>query len=384
MDAIFKLSGALVDEDGEGIKGLLLAVVDEDDFDEDDLIGVGMTQDGGRFTVTFLTSEFQQDTLEMETTPDIKLVASAKIGDTYKAIWHTSFPDLDWSWDGGEVDLGKINVTGYDPDDPTPLEGVEALPGSDRRVERLDITDEMVRHCIAEVAPIVERLTGWPDLTEGLNVDVTDGTSAYVLRDKLKASGVDPDSFTASVYAYIADNTFAPGMGVALYDPGTHTIVINADVMNHTGFDTLKAIVGHELVHVGQYKYTPGLKAYQDHLNAQVPDIDAEVDLDEELAKFAFFTEIEGYASYIEHDFLRAQYYPLGGHGYHASFAESVIHKLVSSLTAPGDDNAKANEAKANQYTEGLERYRARQLGDHPARFDLDVAALPGGAQFVP
>lgn len=362
----------------------MLAVVDEDDLNEDDLIGLGKTLPGGHFHVTFLSSEFNQDVLEMDLAPDIKIVASAMFGDERKAIFARRYPHLGWTWtSGGEVDLGDIPIEGYDPDNLVPLEGEDPTPGYLKSADRLEIDDDMVRYCMAEVAPIVEKLTGWSGLLEGLNVAVEDGTSRYTLAETLDAQGIAPDSMEARISAWIADRVLAPGMGCALYDPPTHTIVINRRSMNQVGLDALKVMIGHELVHVGQFKYTPGLKEFVRAYLREIPAQPTPEQLEEMQAKAAYNTELEGYASYIETDYLRARHYPLATLFYHASFADKVVHAVISMMTTD-EGSADASEAKASQYTDGLARYRERETRPGvPVRFSIDLSRYPGGERFT-
>lgn len=378
-ESIFNLQGRMVDASGAGIGGLFLAIVDEDDLDEDDLLGLGKTREDGTFNLTFLGSEFRQDAFEMEATPDIKIVVSVLVDNVYKPIFIRGFANLGWGWGGGRVDLGDIMVHGYDPNTPRILEGVEALPGYEKTSSRLEIDDDMLRYCLAEVAPLVEKLTGWRNLLDGLEVAVADGTSSYSMRDSLVAQGIDPGSFNARLLTFFADHLLAPGMGCALYDPGTHTVVCNRSVMHQVGLDALKVIMGHELVHVGQYKHTPGLKAY---VKATLIDLATrpQVDPDEARAKLRYNTELEGYARYIEEDFLRKDHYPMATLFYHASFTDRLLHGLVGLLSPDTND---ATATKLAQYVDGLELYRKRQVGTTPVRFHFEVSSLPGGDAFV-
>ena len=379
---LFKLKGRVVDGNGEGIEHLLLAIVDEDDLDEDDLIGLGKTMEGGHFHLTFLGSEFRQDTLEMELTPDLVVIASTLFGDTLKAIAKFDFTDLNW-YEGDDVDLGDLVIEGYDPDAPTPLDGVDPTPGYARAAERLDIDDDMVRYCLAEVAPIVEKLTGWAGLLDDLNVRVQDGTSSFALRETLEAQGIDPESIEGRISIWIADNTLAPGMGCALYDPGTHTVVVDKSSMNQVGLDALKIMMGHELVHVGQFKYTPGLREFQRAFMREAPTHPTPEQLAELQVKAGYNVELEGYARYIETDYLKNRFYPMATLFYHASFLDSAIHAIIAML-AGGGGSEDASTVKASQYTDGLALYREREVVEGvPARFEFDLTKYPGGERFV-
>jgi len=378
MDNILTLKGTFKNRSNQNIADLFVAVVDEDMLDDNDLIGLGTTDKNGQFSISFLPSEFQQDMFEDELVPNVQIVLSTMFGEERKAIFQQSFPNLTWT--NGQADLGDILLQDVDMDNPTALEGVEAIPGVNKRAERLDIDDDMVRHCLAEVAPIVEYLTGWTGLMDGLKVEVADSLTPYMLRETFAAEGTDPDSWGAKFSTFFADLIQGPGAGCGLYDPHIHTIIINRSIMSQVGIEGLKIICGHELVHVGQYKYTPGLKEYNlNHLRSMTVNPES-FDPEEAAAKAAYMTELEGYAKYIEEDFLHKKYYKLALMIYHASITEKIILALMSMAVENTEENIKAKSA---QYTDGLARYRARQVGDTPARFQLDVASLPDGEACV-
>ncbi|MCP4442934.1 MAG: hypothetical protein GY810_28850 [Aureispira sp.] len=380
MEDIFKLKGKLLDTKQNKLANYFVAIADDDWLDGDDLIGLGATDENGEFKVSFLGSEFRQDMFEDEAFPDVVIVVSAMFGKERKAIFTKTFADL--KWEGKTAGLGDIILEGVDLENPKALDGVEAIPGGNKRGERLDIDDDMVRNCLVEVAPIVEHLTGWKGLLDDLKVEVADSLAPYMLRESLIADGIDPNSATAKFSAFFADFAQGPGAGCGLYDPHIHTLVINRKIMSQVGIEGLKIICGHELVHVGQYKYTPGLKAYNlNHLRSMSVNPES-FDPEEAQAKAAYMIELEGYAKYIEEDFLHQKYYKLALLNYHASITEKIIQALVSMAMGSAKTEA-SKKAKANQYTEGLERYRKRQVGDRPAAFELDVASLPGGEAFV-
>jgi len=378
MSDTFWLQGRLCDAQGSAAPGLFLAIVDQDMLDEDDLIGLGKTRDDGSFELSFRGSEFRQDFLESEATPDLYVVASIMIDGALKAIFQRSFPAIRWS--SGRADLGDITMEGVDLAQPTPLPGVDATPGYKKRAARLDIDNALVAHCTAEVAPIVEQLTGWRGLLDGLKFEVADSLAPYMLREAMAAEGVAAGSMEAKFASFFMDLAAGPGAGCAMYDPHIHTIIINETIMGQVGIEALKIICGHELVHVGQFKHTPGLKAYNlAHLRSMSLD-PAKVDHEELAKRAAYMLELEGYAKYIEADFLQKQYYPLGLMSYHASTWEQILRALMA-MTVDGTEEGR--EVKASQYTDGLARYRSRQIGDQPARFQLDIRSLYRGEEFA-
>jgi hypothetical protein len=379
MDNIFKLKGTLKSAEGEAAPGLLVAIVDEDALDDDDLIGVGKTDAAGSFHLSFLGSEFRQDALEVEETPDIKIVVSAFLDGTAKAIFQRSFPDL--SWATREVDLGEIVLDGVNLREPVPLPDVAPAPGADKRAAHLHIDDELVRYCLAEVAPLVERLTGWSNLLEGLKVEVAPSLAPTMIREPLIGAGKDPTDLAAKMTAFVTDLMQGPGAGCALYDAHTHTVIFNSSILEQVNLEGLKVMCGHELVHVGQFKYTPGLREYNlAHLRGMIAGAATETP-EESTRKMAYMTELEGYAKYIESDFLQDRFYPLALLVYNPSITENVVRAILAAA-APEPVDPKAS--KAAQYLDGRELYRKRQQGDAPARFQMDVATLYNGAAFAP
>lgn len=378
MEKLFKLKGTFLDKSGNPAPEVFIAIADEDSLDEADLIGIGNTDSNGSFSISFLGSEFRQDFMELEETPDIFIVASAMFGEERKAIFKKEFPNLDWS--SGEVDLGNIQMENVDVEYPEALEGVDPLPGHSKRAKRIDIDNDLVKSCLLEVAPIIEKLTGWKNLLDDVKVEVADSLTPYMLRETLLAEGKDPDSFESKFSAFMADFMQGPGAGCALYDPHIHTIVINRSIMEQVGIEGLKVICGHELVHLGQYKYTPGLKEYNlNHLRTM--NVNPENQNQEELlARSEYMNELESYAKYIEEDFLKKNYYRTALMTYHASIIEKIMQALMAMAV---EGTQESRDAKASQYTSGLDKFRDMQKGDKPAKFELDVSTLPGGEEFV-
>ncbi|MCO4763310.1 MAG: hypothetical protein KC502_17470 [Myxococcales bacterium] len=378
MSDTFRLQGRLCDTFGNPASEFFLAIVDQDMLDEDDLLGLGMTREDGSFDFSFQGSEFRQDFFETESTPDLHLVVSVRSDGALKAIFERSFPSV--AWDNGRANLGDIVLDGVDLDSPTHLDGVDATPGYSKRAQRLDIDNDLVSHCMAEVAPIVEQLTGWTGLLDDLKFEVADSLAPYMLREAMTADGVEPGSLEAKFAGFFMELAGGAGAGCAMYDPHIHTVIINEPIMEQVGIEALKIICGHELVHVGQYKYTPGLKAYNlSHMRGMSLD-PSKVDQADLQKRAAYMLELEGYAKYIEADFLHKRYYPLGLMSYHASAWEQLLRALMAMLV---DGTEEGREAKASQYSDGLEQYRSKQIGDDPVPFELDVGTLYGGEAFV-
>ena len=92
--------------------------------------------------------------------------------------------------------------------------------------------------------------------------------------------------------------------------------------------------------------------------------------------------ELEGYAKYLETDYLNAKYYPMATLYYHASFVDKIVHGIVSLSTPGGGDEA--TKTRSSQYTDGLALYRERdRVPGIPVKFQLDLTRYPGGERFV-
>ena len=388
MDGLFKVSGRFKDSAGKPIANLLVILFDEDDFDADDLIGAGAVGSDGGFRMTFARGEFEQDTLEYEETPDLKVVA-ALVGDqAMKPVFARAFEDL--KWERGEADLGDLIIENFNPDKPVYLEGVK-LPDADRYVTRLEITDAMLQECFAEIVPLVERHTGWKDLARGLKVQGMDSLAPIILRDVLEQKGAADGSFEALIYQTLADHGGGFAAAGGLYDPPTDTIYINRSSMQQNGIEFLKVILAHELVHAGQFRNTPGLAAYaRDYQRRMVGLAGATTSGPSLLERRQFMVEVEGYATYIERDFIRKHHYRMALADVHTSLLESAslvfawLASLGLGISLPEPPPEATIEDKLKQYEEGVTLYRSRAKGDQPARWEVTVASLPGGAAFAP
>lgn len=369
---IFRISGATVTPTGDLLCNLQVAIVDRDTV-SDDLLGVGVTDDEGRFRLSFTRREFNQDLFENEALPDIAIIFSAPFDGFYRAVAVMEFPDL--RFEHGQEELGDIALTSWTPEGFVPLTGVDPTPGYSKRVQRLDLDDELVRRCLAEVAPLVEAFTGWRDLLEGLKVDVTDAVTRYTVTPMLESMGFESSLTTDLMVRLVGD--YAMNF-MALYDPLTHTVVVHETHAARTNLDALKVVLGHELVHVGQFKNEPGLLTrYQTmiadlgKLGEQLHDGDADIaalaESFRESPLQAVMEDLEGYAYYIQRDFLE-KHYNMATFFHHRSWLEWIFQGALQRL-APGVDTIKA--VKHDQYLQGAERFRGQARGELPARFDV-------------
>ncbi len=366
---IFRLQGTAVTPEGHAIRNLRLAIVDEDTM-SDDLLGVGFTDPKGQFRISFTSREFNQDLFESEQLPDIYIVFSRANPEDgqFKAIFRQSFPTLKFEDD--REDLGKIKIATWQ-DPPKFLADVDATPGYRKKVQRLDLDDDLARHCLEEITPFVECLTGWSGLLEDLNVDVTDDIGSYINRYILEAFGAQEQDLFSKALNKI---TMSFVNLIALYDPIRHSVAINRKEAAAQNLDALKVILGHELVHVGQFKYHPHLREEQkQHMQKLRELVEQHASLSpQELAQAIQasspqkqMSKLEGYAYYIQRDFLE-KHYNMATYFQHTSVLDMVSKHLLPHLI-PGLDSLAG--IKSSQYVDGMESFRSQGTGRQPARF---------------
>jgi hypothetical protein len=352
MHSFFNITGRAVNNNGDPISGIKVSIVDKDMF-FDDLLGVGFTDSSGSFQMQFTDKEFNQNYFEKEELPDIYLVFSIYdvVDKKFKSIEVHEFFSLNFKnkkEDLGDILISSTNETNpYIEQDPT--------PGISKRVKRLNLDDDIISHCLTEVTPIVESLTGWSDLLVDLKFKLTDDfTEVFV--NLLTINGFEKPNIVEKILI----NSVSKGF-LALYDPISHCIYIHKDRVSIHNLDAVKVILGHELVHVGQFKYFPELIQEQVKASQFLRNLgDTEFDnFSDFLRKFQesdynlFMQKIEGYAYYIQTEFLQ-KYYNC------ATFFEqgSIILDIIISLLNKIDlDLESISDLKSSQYIDGKELF---------------------------
>jgi hypothetical protein len=130
-----------------------------------------------------------------------------------------------------------------------------------------DIDRAGARAIIEEVAPHVERLTGWDVLSGQLGLLIIPKERAFeeIALGRLERIGVPVSSLPAAtnvverVMSYVLRSAI-----LAAYDPTLDSIFIVRDNVDEANLDGLKVILGHELVHRGQAKRYPAHLAFVD------------------------------------------------------------------------------------------------------------------------
>jgi hypothetical protein len=382
----FHVRGRVVTPTGAPATDVIVSVVDVDDI-LDDVLGVGRPRSDGRFELAFRTEAIRQDAFEREQIP------SEMVVDVYRAreegtpplLHHTSrFDGLTFA-DGTE-DLGDIVV----PDDPGTGTGTTPIDLGD--VKRLSLDEGVLAAALAEVAPLVERLTGWSNLRDAVEVRITDSPSE-VQRELETSLGIACETGPSSWLFPLVERvlTVFTGEFGGLYDPVRRILWVHRRPMERLGLDALKVTLGHELVHAGQFRAHPEiLESYVKtvvafrKMGTQEPTLE---DRRAVVAAFAFMANIEGHAQHLEDDELR-RVFPLTAVIPHVPVLVAVVGLVLSAWERsfggfPPPENlalrrardagealfATAWDLKGAQYTWGLEFYRSRRAGDRPAPF---------------
>jgi len=360
-ERVYTITGRVLDAEGESWAGVSVAVVDKDKY-RDDLLGVGPTDGDGRFRLSFTESEFRQDLFETEETPDIYLVLSLTSGSRHRAVGRFEFFELEF--ESTCIDLGDVSVA-CTRESPVFMEKQSPMPGH-RVANRLELTDSLVRYCVDEVGPLVESYTGWSHLADNVVFVIVDDMVAC-LKETLEEAGFDQLDGTIGRLALKA---MASDITV-LFEPFSRNVFINAGNARKQNFDAFKIILGHELVHVGQFLHHPELLEKQRAHLKQLWNFEDMVEegtrpkwQDEEgLAEY--IENLEGYAYYIQHDFLQKRY-PMATFFPRRSFLGTLFDAATSALA--GDDEEEQDPQEENSRLI-WKNYRESEKDGRPAPF---------------
>jgi hypothetical protein len=349
---VLRLQGRVLDARGRALSGLRLAVVDAD-LVRDDLLAVGFTDQDGRFRLSFTPSEFNQDPFERESVPDLYIVFSSLREGEFIAVHRESFATR--AFLDGTEDLGVIPIPSW-VQEPVFLGHLAATPGFHKGALRLSVDDELVAHCLEEIAPLVEQLTGCRDLLARLRFELHDHMGAAVL-DSQGNGDLHP------ILAWLLGNSMLANLA-ALYDPVQHIVHINLGWARRQGLDAVKVALGHELVHVAQFQGSPDLKATHANLVRE-----SQLESNQARQLCDFMTNLEGYASYIEHDHLRQRY--------NCATPLEHVTPLQTALLAAGKrlvpELATVLSAKRAQYVVGREAYQQLAESGNVPRFHVSL-----------
>lgn len=368
----FRVKGRVTYADGTPAEGVWLALVDEDP-ECDDLLGVGATSEQGAFELTFTRESFNQEEGENEDRPDLYVVASLGGEKERIAVLRRDFPGLAFE---GEEDLGMIALPLQKGDAPVAVPGLRPAPGQRKLVRRVHLDDELVAVAAREIVGLVESLTGFSNLLDGVRFDLVDDFVGYEL------ARLDANVSAAGRRRVIENAELCGAQTFARWDSSRNTIVLNRPALELQNYDGLRVILGHELAHVGQSKLHPEVELEYEHLRkaADARTLAGEEAVDMTPAELGFMSNIEGHATYVEEQLRRVFTHAaeIANLQLTARLTQVLEHafpkkKEPSKRRSWGDILESSATSKRMQYASGVEAYRAK--GD--ARFDPALRPKP-------
>lgn len=120
---------------------------------------------------------------------------------------------------------------------------------------RLDVTDELIRELVEQVAPLVEDLTGWSLEIDSMFSRVVPKNQGFeqLLLARLEGAGVCVGSMKKRGWLERFAEYVIEGNLLGAYDSKRSELLIVRENVDDSNLDGLKLIVGHELVHRGQH-----------------------------------------------------------------------------------------------------------------------------------
>lgn len=380
MTRIHRVRGRVTFHGGTPVIDALVVIADADAVC-DDVIALGRTDIGGRFRVSFAPEAFNQELFEQERHPDLYVVVLRKGSGGWVPVHRFDFSPSD----AYDRDLGQLELP-VRWDAPIRRAGQRILPRTlVKRAVRVRVTEELLADAVSEMAGRVGQLTGWTDLARDLRVELVDDMDRRIVDDTARRfeGGVE-DPVRRGILAASQRNRAA-----GLYNPTEHRIFVHRGWVQAQGVDGLRMLLGHELVHVGQFRNHPQLVdswlemgrrhweaipliwAAQDGHGEHLPAV-----IQQLRDQFPITANIEGYALYIEHGFLRAvdncagpmPHLPLWERGWMA----------MRAIIAASNPSALPKELlRSTGGAAGREAYQKRQAGARPAAFDPDMRIAP-------
>lgn len=390
MSKIYRVSGRICWRNSAPAAGIQLLIVDDDPL-VDDVIAAGASDNAGRFCSSFAREAFNQEPLECERSPDIYIVASVLGEQGLVPIARFSFPPSTER----DRDLGTLSLPLQPGQRPKPRARLP-WPALLKRARRVAIDRALLADVVDEMSSAVGRLTGWGGLARGIDVDVVEDLKAYNADRLLR---FEPKGKVDAVRRAIVRRQHFEG--VAMYDAFEKKVVIDRSYAETQGLDVLKVIVGHELVHVGQYREHPQLlteretllrQAWEDipvlaGISSGTTSLSADV-LARARDQFRFQANIEGYATYIEQK-LRKIY----------TCSSALPHRgfMVRIFSEIGEARRRKQAAEQSRaalrgvpleicelegrarYSTGLDAYLGREDGGQSVPFDPSFKIEPRG-----
>lgn len=128
-------------------------------------------------------------------------------------------------------------------------------------MEKLNITEALVRRVMTQVEPDVERLTGWSLDVDSLGVRVLPKNRGYedILLARLLGAGVQVDGYEDRNIVEKLVEYIVEGNVIAAYEPSSSTVMVVGENVDDSNMDGLRLVLAHELVHRGQHLHHPEL-----------------------------------------------------------------------------------------------------------------------------
>jgi hypothetical protein len=246
------------------------------------------------------------------------------------------------------------------------------------------VSEKSVRRMIEDVAPKVERLTGWDLKLDDLEVRIIGRNQYYeeAMLPTYKALGIDTEAKTEKGKKAVKTmKKIMPYMILGQYTPLNERMIVLPDNLRFgTNESGLTVTLGHELVHRGQFINNPKFARLYSHLARAVTGrnaFDDDLSEDERMKPFlqSYMTLVEGDASFVEGQ-LKQMFYQDAKNK--TSWASNFLGAtLLLAGVVNGDSSFKD---KLRQYNRGKEivkkvyEARGRKLVD--VMYDLNELEL--------
>ncbi|MCF7859607.1 MAG: hypothetical protein K9N07_09870 [Candidatus Cloacimonetes bacterium] len=392
----FSLMGRVVDKNHNPISGILVTILDKD-LIFDDLMAMGTTGDDGIFLFNFTTDEFRLDFLEFETTPDIYCYFSL-LDDKKQEVITLKKQEFFKRKFNQEEDLGDIVLDNYlSRAVPEDLQDIEIFELDKKAKKRLNITEDLVESCVNEVLPLVEQATNWHDILDGIHFEIINNKSGMKrIIEKLfeyyqTALGIEDDLVYMPWLFYKILTAILYNSISALYFPGDKTIYINNHTCQYINLDYLKVILGHEIVHAGQFKSVsnlkPALESYLNELLQEVSEDRSATEVEElefeELLKIVknskiqnAMTALEGHAYFIQKEYLEKHYNCATGFNHSTGLLYRLLMSRFGKNTNSGSGQnilSSLFNAKGSQYIDGYNLLKKNQGMDFQSLLQYEI-----------
>lgn len=383
---IFTVHGRVAHSNGAPAPNTWVSIVDADPDGNDDLLGVGLTNFEGAFRLSFTTEAFNQEPDEAQKLPRLYVVLAVEGRAGPVPVRRCDIGQLAFV---GAEDVGTLTLPFLGVRAPRAARGLVHAPGANKRVRRLHLDGEIAVLAAREIAPIVESLTGWSGLLDGVRFEIVDSYAG--LRTRRCERLLGRADLTEEEIARVEEGApHCDALLAAMWDPALRVIVLNRSILEGWSLDALKVTLGHELVHVGQSKRFPKLVAKTKALETR--SLQARISGREHRMtpeEWQVIANIEGYAGYIERTYLLSLY----THGRQilsdaalaaaAATQPSLASAALPTHSAPptradlecvnGDYASLCMVTKQHQYEVGMAAYLARATEEKPATFDPDL-----------